>query len=281
MMRSIVGRESGFKLSRFLSQQLLSKSSSQCIASGQLESRIVAVSDLSDAEVATMWQLYERYYTDVSYTRFLADLNDKQNVILLSDSGNALIEGFSTVKIVKGITDKRPFVAVYSGDTIIDKRYWGQTSLQQTFFMLLLKVYVTHPGSDVYWFLISKGYKTYLLLTKNFPNCWPRPRVDTPPHVAEILHTLASAMFGDAWKSELGVLKFPDKMGSLKVGVTPLDKATLQDSDVQYFLAANPRYFEGDELCCLGRVDSSLLMYYPVKLLKKKISQLTHYSLRS
>lgn len=281
MMRSIAGRESGFKLSGFLSRQLITKSSSQCVASGRLDARVVAVSDLSDAEVATMWQLYERYYADVTYARFLADLNDKQSVILLFDSGNAVVKGFSTVKIVKGLSEKRPFVSVYSGDTIIDKRYWGQTSLQQEFFILLLKVYVSHPGSDVYWFLISKGYKTYLLLAKNFPNCWPKPHVDTPPYVVEILHTLASSMFGDAWKPDLGVLKFPNKMGSLKAGVTPLDKETLQDKDVHFFLAANPRYFEGDELCCLGRVDFSLLMSYPVKLIKKKMNQLTPYKLLS
>lgn len=244
---------------------------------GKLKSSIVPVSHLSDDDIQVMWRLYERYYADVTQERFLKDLNEKQQVILLIDSGSLEIHGFSTVRTIKGTTGKGPYVVVYSGDTIIDKEYWGQTSLQQTFFLLLLKVYATHPGHAVYWFLISKGYKTYLLLAKNFPNYWPRPSIETPVDVKAMMDTIAGDMFGDAWRPDLGVLKFSSKLGCLKAGVAPVDKDEIKDENIRFFVESNPNYFEGDELCCMGHVDRALLAYYPIKLFKKKLGRLVSF----
>lgn len=273
-MRISMGQGVGGRLARYMTPRLAEGATRENRSSGKLRSSIVSVASLSALDIDTMWRLYERYYADVTHARFLSDLNEKQHVILLRDTGSQAIEGFSTVKLIKGVSDQRPYVAVYSGDTIVSKPYWGQTSLQQTFFLLLLRVYVTHPGHDVYWFLISKGYKTYLLLANNFPNCWPRVGCETPAAIGGILDTLSRTMFGAAWHPELGVLKFDSKLGCLKAGVAPVDVAHLEDANIRFFVESNPYYHQGDELCCIGRVDRALLAYYPIKLIKKKMATL-------
>ena len=57
-------------------------------ASGRLRAKTVPVPFLADATREQLWQLYFRYYADVTREQFLADLADKSHVILLFDRGN-------------------------------------------------------------------------------------------------------------------------------------------------------------------------------------------------
>ena len=183
------------------------------------------------------------------------------------------MEGFSTIREFKKELNGKAYIAIYSGDTIVTEQYWGQRALQKEFFLYLLKSYVKYPTADIYWFLISKGYKTYLLMTRNFPNCWPRHAVKTPDPVCEIIDHLSLSMFGENWKPEKGLLKFDYESGCLKSDVAPIDDAALLDPDIQYFRQMNPGYALGDELCCLGKIDFELMVSYPVKLLRNSINK--------
>ena len=60
---------------------------------------------------------------------------------------------------------------------MIAQAYWGQKALQRVFTRYVVGVKLRHPLQRVYWFLITKGYKTYLLLSRYFPEYWPRPGV--------------------------------------------------------------------------------------------------------
>ncbi len=241
--------------------------------SGKLKSEVIAVATLSVKHIDDMWKIFEKYYADVSFETFFSDLKEKQDVILLTDSGNGVLEGFSTIRVFKKELDGKPYVAIYSGDTIISEQYWGQRALQKEFFLYLLKSYVKYPTADIYWFLISKGYKTYLLMTRNFPNCWPRHSVKTPNSIGNIVNHLSLSMFGDNWKPELGLLQFDYDSGCLKPDIAVIDDAALLDPDIEYFHRTNPGYKQGDELCCLGKIDFELITSYPTKLLKNSISK--------
>jgi len=40
---------------------------------------------------------------------------------------------------------------------------------------------------------------------------------------------------------------------------------------VRFFVQRNPRHAEGDELCCLGKVDLKLWTFYMRKLLRRRL----------
>ena len=130
-----------------------------------------------------------------------------------------------------------------------------------------------HPFTRVYWFLISKGYKTYLLISRNFPEYWPRHDRETPPWQAEVLHTLATEKFGDAYKPELGIVRFDESHGRLKEGVAPIDDALLEHKDIRFFVEQNPGHEEGEELCCIGRIGAGQWTYFTGRLVKKTLSR--------
>lgn len=224
-------------------------------ASGRLTARIVRVEGLEQDTVGEMWQIFSRYYEAVSRTHFEHDLREKSIVILATDSGDDSLRGFSTVQILRRRIAGRRIVAVFSGDTIIDPGYWGQRTLQRAFLRVLVAVKVRAPATPLYWFLISKGYKTYLLLARNFQHFWPRRGHVTPHREAEIIESLALEKFGAGFSRDLGVFRAGNDSGRVRGGVAPLTTGLLDDPDIRFFANRNPRHAAGDELCCLGKFD--------------------------
>jgi hypothetical protein len=230
----------------------------------RLRGRIVAAGALDAAARETMWALFARYYDQVSRATFDADLAKKQHVILLEDAG--ALRGFSTLTVTRGEALGRRFVAVFSGDTVLDAAYWGQTALQRAFLRYVMRTWARHPLTPVYWFLITKGWRTYLLLSRNFPEHWPRHDRPTAPWPAAVLDRLAGAMFPGAWRPERGVLEFAACPGRLREDVAPITPDLLRHADIRFFAERNPGHARGDELCCLGRVHLPLAVSYLSKL---------------
>jgi hypothetical protein len=229
---------------------------------GRLVAALVARAEIPAPVRDSMWLLFRAYYDEVERDRFDADLDHKDHVILLSDRRDRTLRGFATLTRDRRRVQGREVVSVFTGDTIVDAAYWGQNALQRAFYRYLVATKLLHPSARVYWFLISKGYKTYLLLSRNFPDFWPRHDRATPAFEAEVLHTLAAARFGDAFLPGRGVLHYPQSLGRLRHHVAPLDAALLEDPDIRFFAEKNPGHVVGDELCCLGRVDLHMLAFF-------------------
>lgn len=236
---------------------------------GKLKATVVATPALTPATRDAMWGLFDAYYAGVERSEFEADLAPKHHVILLHDVVDGSLQGFSTLQVFDEVVDGRPFGAVFSGDTIVADRYWGQTALQRAFLSYVIRFKLRRPLKPVYWFLISKGYKTYLLLARNFPEHWPRYDRPTPPWQRALIDRLARSRYPDAWRPEQGVLSFGGDHGRLRAEVAPIDESLLTAPDVRFFHERNPGHAHGDELCCIGRVDARLWSFYMSKLARR------------
>lgn len=238
-------------------------------ASGKLVGQVERVADLTEADRRAMWGLFSGYYADVTPELFERDLAKKQRLIVLRDSGDRTLRGFSTIEVYRAEAQGRAFIALFSGDTIIEEAYWGQSALQRTFTRYLYSLKLRSPFTPVYWFLISKGYKTYLLLARNFPVHYPRYDRPTPYREQAILDYLATDKFGEAYVPVQGILRFPEPQGRLKEGIAPIDANLLALPDVRFFVQKNPGHVRGEELCCLGEATFSMPLYFGARLLLK------------
>ncbi len=203
-----------------------------------------------------MWRLFEASYAGAKRDDFERDLAEKNHVIVLKDAQRN-VQGFSTLL---RLDDARSCV-VFSGDTIIAPGFWGQTALQRAFIWYLMTQRLRRPGVSVYWFLITKGYRTYLLLSRYFPNHWPRHDAPLPPQEAALLDALCTTKFGPAWDSKAGLLRYSGAPDAVRLSESLADvPARLRtDDDVKFFLETNPRWAQGDELCCLARADDDFV----------------------
>ncbi len=233
-----------------------------------LKAFAVKVKDVTPKQTLQMWNLFRQYYDDVHLEMFLGDLSMKTHVVLLTRENE--IMGFSTVQLYDSVVDGKTVRVIYSGDTIKSREVWGEKNLNKAFAKLLARDYLLNLGKEYYWFLISKGYKTYLLLTNNFPNSWPQHNRNFSGFQKNLIDHLAIQKFGESYCPQKGLLVFSEPKGRLKEDAVPMTSEDLKSEHIRYFLERNPNYLQGQELCCLARVDMDLWKAAAKKFLFKK-----------
>jgi hypothetical protein len=213
----------------------------------------VPTSSLDSRTVREAYALFERTYEGADRARFLSDLAEKQFVILLRDRETGVLKGFSTV-LLQDVAAPHRAIVVFSGDTVIDREYWGQKQLQIAFAKLLVTLKLRSPRRRVYWFLISKGYRTYLLLANAFPRAIPRCDRTPDAELQRHLHELAVARFGAQYDPSSGVIRYESAHERVRDGLAPVTDRHRENRHVRYFIERNPGHAEGDELACLADV---------------------------
>ena len=221
---------------------------------------------LNDRE--RMFQLMQKYYDAITEHQFLSDLSKKDAVILLRD--RKTIQGFSTLMKIDIELDNKPLRAVFSGDTVIEKDFWGSRALGTAFLRYMFIEKMKSPFAPLYWLLITKGYKTYLMMANNFSDHYPKFESATPPGVKRIIDAFYSALYRDRYDPETGLIESPGDPTRLRPGIAVISKA-LADSNprIAFFQKANPSWQSGTELACIARMTIFMPFYYASKVFLK------------
>lgn len=212
---------------------------------------------LNDVERARMLSLMQLCYDNVDPARFHSDLENKRDVIVLVDDDGTIM-GFSTVRIAEELLDGRRVDILFSGDTVIHPDCWGAKALQWGFLAYTLRHKLRRPWRPLYWLLLSKGYKTYLLLTNNLPTAFPRRAHVAPDSLVALRNKVANDWWGSEYDATTEILTWADARDRVRSGVAALDAQTLAHPDIAWFVEKNPRWSEGQELVCFAEIDFAL-----------------------
>ncbi len=218
----------------------------------KLSGRLTRVTELSQVDRARMFALMDQHYANVTPEVFEADLAEKEWIIQIADPTTGQLCGFSTQMVLNGIVEDRPIKALFSGDTIIDRQYWGDQALTHAWGRFALSLVAERPEVEWYWFLISQGYKTYRFLPIFFHEYFPRHDLPTPARITAIMNTLAEEKFTHNYDREAGVVRAGARQYHLRSGIADTTPERLRDAHVRYFVEKNPGHTSGDELCCIA-----------------------------
>jgi hypothetical protein len=200
-----------------------------------------------------MYALLGRYFTNVSLPQFEGDLAEKEWSILLTNRTSGQLRGFSTLMRLSALVDGEPAVALFSGDTVIARKYWGETALARTWAQHVFAVADSVQDARVYWFLICSGYRTYRFLPTFFREFYPSCHRPTPPGAKRLMDALAASKFPQEYDPVRGVVR-PAHATPLRPGVGEITQERLRDPHVAFFAAANPGHVAGEELVCLTQI---------------------------
>lgn len=209
-----------------------------------LKSSPLPIGFLTRDERNEMFALMTAHYHGVTRATFDADLRRKNEVILLHDDQEK-IRGFTTYAW-NPCGEMEAGDVIFSGDTIIDKECWGTQELVKGFCRRAGERQ-RYSGRRLYWFLISKGHRTYRYLPIFAQRFHPHPEREEPI-LEKLAGEIAERMFGDAWKPKEGVIRFDQSAGHLK---DELAGSPDKNAWVRYFLEKNPGYAHGEELVCI------------------------------
>ncbi|MBP9022797.1 MAG: hypothetical protein KBH06_06310 [Spirochaetes bacterium] len=196
-----------------------------------------------------MFNLMSDFYDNVVKSTFYNDLNEKDYCIILYNEDHE-IKGFSTQKLITLYVADRTIHGVFSGDTIIHKDYWGSMELYKGFIEKAMEYESKYD--NFYWFLISKGYKTYRMLPLFFIEFYPNCKKVTPEFEQLIMHSFGKSRYPHEYDLNSGVIKYKGTKDSLKKGVADIGQKQLNDKDIAFFLEANPGFNKGDDIVCLA-----------------------------
>lgn len=243
-----------------------------------------ALKKLSMTDFGSMYALFEQYYHNVEFSVFFQDLSKKDGVILLREVNSQKIVGFTTMLTIPFNCKGRLVNGLFSGDTVVDKRYWGNRVMLACFVKHLLKLKLKNFRTPLYWLLISKGYKTYLVLTNNFPRHYPHYRKSSSSQMASVIEQYCQKLYPGVFDADRKLLDFGDDYQKLKDNVAAISE-DLKDNNpkIRFFEERNPTWREGTELPCVGEVSYSMFYRVVKKIVKETMfkSQQPQHSLAS
>ena len=232
-------------------------------------SEFVKVNDLSKRDIEKMFNIYGNYYLNTDYEIFEKDLFEKSGVFIIREPKKDFIVGFSTIMERKFPVNGKTVNAFFSGDTIIEEAYWGSRALQRAMFRYILFFKFKHTGSAIYWLLISKGFKTYLLLANNFQHYYPNPDQKNL-ELKDYVDAYCDEYFSEYYDQESKLINFGENYQALKPDVAPItDEMRSKNRKIAYFEQSNPTWVQGTELPCIGRLTWVDILFTLIRFIGK------------
>ncbi|EKD26388.1 MAG: hypothetical protein ACD_79C01224G0001 [uncultured bacterium] len=209
---------------------------------------ILSILDLTKKEKNRMLEIMNMVYEGVDANRFYDDLHTKKGIILMKDEAG-IIQGFSTYDFISTLYDGEKINAIFSGDTVIHPENWGSSALFQGFAEIVFQFHKNYPEGRHYWFLISKGVRTYLMLPIFFKTFYPCDKHITPLFEQQLIRYLCNMRFPGYLDIERGILPF--SRDRLRPIFQDLPLTLKKSSHSTFFLRTNPGFTKGEELVCL------------------------------
>jgi hypothetical protein len=202
-----------------------------------------------------LYQLYARHYAPTSREVFAKDLASKSYCIVVREAQGRIC-GFSTVAQFGMRTATGKFEVLFSGDTVVDRPYWGEQTLPFKWIEEAGRIKAQRPDVPLYWLLVTKGHRTFRYLPGFAKFYYPGP----DPRLQGLGPVIARQAFGDRFDARTGVLRpDPGCPTALRPEFVGLDAARVGNPHVQAFLLLNPGHARGEELVCLCELSADNL----------------------
>jgi len=224
---------------------------STALAAAGLSGRVVGRCSIDCATRNAMFHLLTSHFVGVDGATFDRDLAEKTAVILLEDQDGGL-RGFSTLLVYTTGAAGRPATIVYSGDTIVERGWWGNPALARTWIHAVQRL-APYEGADVYWLLLTSGFRTYRFLPVFYKSFYPRFDEPTPAETQALLDAIAGEQFGARYDRSTGIVRFT-RPQALVSDLLDVPDGRLLDPHIRFFLERNPGFLAGDELVCVTRI---------------------------
>jgi hypothetical protein len=227
---------------------------------------------ITNEDIEAMHGVFVKYYHNADHETFVKDLRKKIGAILIKKIDDGAIVGFSTIGIIEKEIEQKKCLGIFSGDTVIEKAYWGLPNLQTAFLRFMVTMRIKNPLTNIYWFLISKGYKTYLLMANNWTDYYPRYDQKEDEERKRIVREFSNHFFAGHYDEETGLLNFGEGYQRLKEDVAEITKELKEKyPKIAFFEEVNPTWRKGTELPCIGDISWSFILWRPFPFAFRKL----------
>lgn len=213
-----------------------------------MKGEIVEVCHLTHYEIRRLFALHESACKNVSYELFVDELKNANWLFLMRDEGE--IQGFSIFKFFEVEKDNKMIGVIYSGDTFINKRYWGSLLLHKLFIEKMLGLKKEYKNV-VYWFRTLKGFRSYRYFPLFFKEYYPRYDKTMPDYERDLINIIGRKQFCNDYDDKNQIVK----TSYILRKEYDMGRSCKNRHHIEYFLRVNPNYNKGDELACIAKLE--------------------------
>ena len=242
-----------------------------------MRSACLPIDEIDAATKASMANLLGQHFEKVTYDIFETDLADKTHAVLLFDD-NDEISGFSTFAIsTTAGRSGEPTTVVCSGDTIVASNARRSSMLPSSWVQAVHAIHEQTGNADLYWLLITSGYRTYRFLPVFVKAYWPRVRQECDAGLSAWMHRLATNRWAERYDPDTGIVRLENAQPLLP-HLSEVPDGRRADPHIDFFLERNPGHARGDELVSLARLNASNLTPAGLRMLHAKTATQTSES---
>jgi len=227
------------------------------------------ISNLTESEKNTMFKLLTLEFIGVCQKDFNHDLEEKDVAVLLrKKTSDGEIVGFSTLMLLDLPIIGRKVKVVFSGDTTVNPEFRTSGGIGIGIGHYFMKALEKFPKYEIYYVLISKGWRTYKVLPFFFKNFAPKNTEQTSSKIKDVMDAFGNMKYPNYYDTDKGLILFSKETQRLIPG--SIDAVPPQNPDLhtRFFLEKNPSYLSGTELVCVGEVDIKNFASPLVRLIK-------------
>jgi hypothetical protein len=185
---------------------------------------------LKERDWQEVWDLNRQFF-DVERWYAENELFRRQRIAMFRVDGKLV--GIAAIDVVPASFRGRRITVVLTTHVLLLEPWRGQNLIQKLGLRTYLRARLRHPFRPIYWFFDSFSYKSYLLLPRNFLTFWPRRSTPTPEAEKALIDQLATEIYGNAWRPELGVVLRSGRK-RLRETTAPLTETELADPDIAF-----------------------------------------------
>ena len=218
----------------------------------ELTYTLITKDKVKELDIDRMFYLMDESYDHVTRKVFEKDLFAKDYVGIMTHDG--VIHGFTTYAVNPHNSGTDTYNILFSGDTIISPDYWGSQILLESWSRTVGTLLSKDPDKKWYWYLLSKGHRTYMYLPLFFADYYPSPFETKDESFKVIADKCSTLFYGDQYIREKGVVKFVENLGALKKELIEATYKKKKSTFASFFLEKNPEFYKGDELVCVSEI---------------------------
>ena len=224
--------------------------------------------ELTPASVQQMWNIYSPYY-HYSEESFRARIRKNTHYALYFQKGKVV--GFTGLRIQKINIDRKRFLTVYFGQTVVTDAARGKGLINRTGLKIARLFWRSLLTRRVVFWADALTYRAYLVFAKNLVDCYPATGQQLTSEMQRLRDYLGRSNYGKRYCKETGtVAKDSFLVRDPQMLIKP---EKLQDKDIAFFAESNPTYLQGSGLLTLGPATFRNLWHMFTKYRNKQAPQ--------
>lgn len=234
----------------------------------KIQSQTKAIRDCTASDRRQCYDLLLKEFDGVIWDDFDRDFSEKEYVMLLTIEDQ--IVGFSTLMFIDVEVGGQQKKLIFSGDTTVLREYRESFGFAVEMAKFFIKAIDLFPSLEIYYVLISKGYRTYRILPfyfTHFVPCYQRPITGTEQ---AIITAFGQKKYPLHYKADRGLIVFDGATQRLKIGSLDAERPLKSNPHTDFFFEKNPNYLLGDELICIAKICSENFTSAILRLVPQK-----------